>query len=186
MYGCASVLKTSARDRTRYQHLSYGKTQSEWVRTVVQVDVVGVVEGEVEVLEDLSEPKALHVVDEARVQLVDVVDRRERDRRRLEVRLEALVRGHGALVVLDVARVAPRVEVGLEHLGAHVVVLGAIENEEPVLVVEVDVALGWGRTGVVAVSREVAERLRADASAVRTTLLSRCWGRGRQGRLTEC
>ena len=107
--------------------------------TVVQADVVGVVECEVEVLEDLCEPEALHVVDEAAVKLVHVVNRGERDGGRLEVRLEALVCRDGTLVVLDVARKTPCVEVGLEHLGAHVVVLSTVENEEAMLVVKRDV-----------------------------------------------
>ncbi len=123
--------------------------------TVVQADVVRVVEGEVEVLEHLREPEALHVVDEARVRRVDVVDGRVRDSGRLQVCLDALHGVGGAVEVLDVAREAVRVEVGLEHLGAHVVVRG--RNVEPMPVVKSDVACAGRRARVRAVARDVGE-----------------------------
>ena len=134
------------------------------LRTLVKANVAGIVERQIEVLEHLRKPETLHIVDKpAAVGRIHVVDWRICDGVCLEVRLEALVCGDGAVVVRSVARVAPRVKVGLEHLGAHVVVRG--RDEEAVLVVEGALGGGRGRAGVVAVAREVAERLRADASA---------------------
>lgn len=117
-----------------------------------------------QILEHLREPEALHVVDERRVRRVHVVDRRVRHWR-LQVHLEALERGSRAVEVLGVARDAPRVEVGLEHLGPHVVVLRAGLDEESVALVECDVAGRRARVGVVPVGREVGDGLGADARA---------------------
>ncbi len=151
-------------------------------RTLVQTDVVGVVEREVEVLEDLREPEALHVVDEAAIGLVHVVNRGECiDVRRLQVSLEALVRGDGAVVVLGVARVTPGVEVGLEHLRTHVVVFGAAEDEEAVLIVKRGLFGGRDRAGVVAVAGEVPKRLRADAGTTCPKKSERVQQRKRRG-----
>lgn len=158
--GCASVLNTSA-------HLSAlaAQTRQRQQLTFVEADEARVGEGEVEVLEDLREPEALHVVDERRVRRVDVVDARVRDGRG-QVREEGVDRIRGALHVLGVARHAPRVEVGLEHLRAQVVVRVARLDEEPMSLVEREVPVGRRGTSVVAVGREVGKDLWADACAV--------------------
>ena len=75
-----------------------------------------------QVLEHLGEPEALHVIDKVGIGRVDIVDRRERDCRRLEERREAVHRGDRAVEVLRVPCGTERIEVGLEHLGAHEVV----------------------------------------------------------------
>ena len=152
--------------------------------TLVHADVAGIVEREVQVLKDLREPEALHVVDEpAPIGRVDVVDWRVRDGGRLEVRPEALVRGDRALVVLDVACVAPRVEVGLEHLGAHIVIRSC--DEESMLIIECNLLCGWDRAGVVAVAREVGEGLWANAGA-RCQAVRERLRRMRKERRTPC
>lgn len=185
MNGCASVLNTTARLlRTALPR------QDGTLLTVVQADAVRVVEGEEavarddvsnssstvpyvghetgdsQVLEHLREPETLHVVDEVRVRRVNVVYRRERDRRRLEERREAVRRGHRALEKLHVARRAIRVEVRLEYFRAHEVVAVTGQDVEPVAVVEREVARARvPRAREVAVAGDVPERLGADSGA---------------------
>lgn len=177
--GCASVLNTSAPalvsdffqlDSTLYLHSSrltrFGSAKVRYLHKVgIRLRVKADSPHDSQVLQDLPEPKALHIVDEPRVGRVDVVDTRVRDSRG-EILQERVHRVRRALDVLPVARDAPCVEVGLEHLRTEVVVLVTRVDEEPVLLVEGEVPRGGRSAGVVAVGREVAEDLRADARAV--------------------
>lgn len=93
--------------------------------TFVNVDVLGVVEGEVEVLENLCKPERLHIVDLVRVDVVNIVEASIAcvvAVCNLQVLVEALNNGLSSLVVLLVTGDTPRNEVGLEDFRAEDVI----------------------------------------------------------------
>lgn len=141
-------------------------------RTVVDANVVRVVERQVEVLHDLGEPEALRVVDKVvrvrrLVRVGDIPDAREA-RRRAEELLEARGGCRRAIEELGVARDAPRVEVALQDLRALQIVRRARLDEEAVLVVEGEVVCGHSLVCNVPPVREVGERFRPDAGSAKT------------------
>jgi hypothetical protein len=71
---------------------------------------------DVQVLQDLGEPEALHVVDEAAVRVIDVVQGSERNGRGEEL-VERLDGAGRTVKVLLVARDSPCVEVGFQNWG---------------------------------------------------------------------
>lgn len=93
----------------------------------------GVVEGEVEVLQDLCEPEALHVVNEPSRDIIHIVQARERNGGG-EVFVERRDGGGRAVEVLGVTRNAPCIEVGFKNFGALDVVRAS--DVKPMLVVE--------------------------------------------------
>ena len=158
--GCASVFRTSAKNIVS-MHLH---PRIPHQLTLIQANMVRIVEDQIQILQHLREPETLRIVDPLALLVVHVLDPRERAVHG-KVLVEALHRARRAREVLLVPRRAVGDELRLEDLRAEDVVRGG--DVEAVVVVEGELGVGDNGVGagVVAVGGDEGEDFGADAGA---------------------